>query len=90
MADESGLSDKGLAVFAFAAYHQLGSGQAVTRVIREDGSGHKADEAALDELGRRGLATLTGHDVVFTDAGLRVLGAAIDGLRRFSEPTSRG
>jgi hypothetical protein len=50
------LSDKGLAIFAFAAYHQLESGQPVTKVIREDGKGHKADEEGVSELERLGLA----------------------------------
>jgi hypothetical protein len=82
MADGRGLSDKGLAVFAFAAYHQLESGQAVTKVIREDGKGHKADDAAVDELQARELATVSGTDLVFTDAGLRVLASAVESLRQ--------
>ena len=37
MADLSGLSDEALAVFAFAAYHELSSGQRVRSVVRRDG-----------------------------------------------------
>lgn len=55
MADLSGLSDGALAVFAFAAYHELSSGQRVLSVVREDGAGHRANAAAVDELDERGL-----------------------------------
>jgi chromosome segregation and condensation protein ScpB len=82
MPDTADLSDKAVAVLAFAAYHQLTSGQPVKSVIREDGKGHKADEEAVAELQRRGLATLEGNDITFTADGLTVLGSAVDGLRR--------
>jgi hypothetical protein len=49
------ISDRGLAVFAFAIYHQLESGSRVTQVVREDGAGHHADPAAIQELQRLGL-----------------------------------
>lgn len=75
------LSDKALAVFAFAAYHQLESGQPVAKVIRSDGAGHQADPAAVTELGERSLATVAGNDIVFTEMGLKVLGQVIEGLR---------
>ncbi|PVE22578.1 hypothetical protein DC522_20465 [Microvirga sp. KLBC 81] len=55
MADLSGLSDEALAVFAFAAYHQLSSGQMVRSVVRRDGAGHKASDKAVSELQGRGL-----------------------------------
>jgi hypothetical protein len=77
----SGLSDKAVAVFAFAAYHQLESGQPVTKVIREDGKGHKADAEAVTELEGLKLAETTGNDIVFTESGLSVLAKAVDGLR---------
>lgn len=79
MPDDS-LSDKALAVFAFAAYHQLSSGQPVTKVVREDGRGHKADEDAVSELQARDLVVVEGHDIRFSDEGLRLLSAAIEGL----------
>jgi hypothetical protein len=75
------LSDKGLAIFAFAAYHQLESGQAVTKVIREDGKGHKADPEGVSELEGLGLAKAEGNDIVFTEAGLAALAKGVDGLR---------
>lgn len=81
MPDTDRLSDKALAVFAFAAYHQLGSGQPVTKVIREDGQGHKADEAAVEELQVRQLATAEGNDIGFSEEGLARLGRVIDAMR---------
>ena len=75
------LDDGALSIFAFAAYHQLESGQAVTRVIRRDGKGHKADEAGVAVLVEHDLAEIRGEDVAFTPAGLAVLGRAIEGLR---------
>ena len=36
------ISDKGLAVFAFAAYHQLQGGYTVREVVASDGAGHGA------------------------------------------------
>ena len=77
----SGLSDKAVAVFAFAAYHQLESGQPVTKVIREDGKGHQADPEAVEELERLNLVKAEGNDIVFTQSGLSVLARALEGLR---------
>ena len=81
MAGTQNLSDKALAVFAFAAYHQLESGQAVTKVVREDGKGHKADEDAVSELQRRELVDVEGSDIRFSESGLQVLSRAIGGLK---------
>jgi chromosome segregation and condensation protein ScpB len=77
------LSDKALAVFAFAAYHQLESGEPVTGVVRRDGAGHKADEEALDELREAGLVKIDEEEnrVFFSDQGEAVLGALIGALR---------
>lgn len=80
-ASTSDLSDKALAVFAFAAYHQLESGQPVTKVIRQDGKGHKADDEAVSELESGGFAKSEGNDISFSEAGLKVLAASIDGLK---------
>ena len=80
----SGLSDKAVAVFAFAAYHQLESGQPVKKVIREDGNGHKADEEAVGELERLNLAKAEGNDITFSESGLATLAKAIEGLRSAS------
>jgi len=76
------LSDKALAVFAFAAYHQLESGQRVSKVVRRDGAGHKADDDAVQELESRGLIRVEGDDIAFTPEAERILGEAIDGMRQ--------
>ena len=75
------LSDKALAVFAFAAYHQLESGQRVSKVDQHDSSGHRADADAVRELGDRGLARADGEHIHFTEEGVRMLQKAIEGLR---------
>jgi hypothetical protein len=77
-----GLSDKALAVFAFAAYHQLESGQRVSSVVQNDGAGHKADDDAVNELSDRGLARADGSSIHFTEEGERALQTVIDGIRR--------
>lgn len=50
MTTPNDLSDKALAIFAFAAYHQLGSGDTITSVVANDLSGHHADPEALSEI----------------------------------------
>jgi hypothetical protein len=77
-----GLSDKALAIFAFAAYHQLASGQTVSSVVQSDGAGHKADDEAVAELQARGLAQADGRTVHFTPDGESALAAVIESLRR--------
>jgi chromosome segregation and condensation protein ScpB len=82
MTDRStSLSDRALAVFAFAAYHQLESGEPVARVVAKDGAGHHADSGAIAELSERGLAELEGDRIVFTQDGEKLLGKAIEVLR---------
>jgi chromosome segregation and condensation protein ScpB len=81
MADLSGLSDEALAVFAFAAYHQLSSGQMVRSVVQKDGAGHKASDAAVDELDGRGLIKADGREIVFTPAGEEALQHVISSIR---------
>lgn len=81
MADTSTLSDGACAVFAFAAYHQLQSGQPVTKVIIDDGHGHKADETGMGELEQIGLTTRDGNSIVFTERGLAVLARVIEQLK---------
>ena len=73
------LSDKATAVFAFAAYHQLSSGEAVIDVVLKDGAGHSA--AAIEELEAAGLATKDGDRAAFTDAGKAKLEAVVAALR---------
>lgn len=82
MASMQGLSDKASAVFAFAAYHQLASGQRVSSVVRRDGAGHSADDEAVAELEARGLATADDAAITFTAAGEEALQAVVAGLKR--------
>ena len=77
----SSLSDKAIAVFAFAAYHQLSSGEAVIDVILKDGAGHAADPAAIAELEEGGLAKRDGDRAAFTDEGKARLAAVIEAMR---------
>ncbi|KAA2234368.1 hypothetical protein [Salinarimonas soli] len=76
------LSDKALAVFAFAAFHQLESGQKVSKVVRRDGAGHKADDEAVAELTERGLISLDGDYINLTADAERMLEEAIRGMRQ--------
>jgi hypothetical protein len=81
MADLSGLSDEALAVFAFAAYHQLSSGQMVRSVVQKDGAGHKASDAAVEELTGWGLVEADGAEIRFTPQGEEALQGVISGIR---------
>lgn len=79
---ENPISDRGLAVFAFAIYHQLESGSRVTQVVREDGAGHHADPEAIQELQRLGLVHVDDNRIAFTDQGEAILDRAIAEMRR--------
>ena len=81
LAETSTLSDGACAIFAFAAYHQLQSGQPVTKVIIDDGAGHKADEAGRKELAAANLASDEGNFIVFNEAGLAALKRVVDGMK---------
>lgn len=81
MTTPNDLSDKALAVFAFAIYHQLTSGEIVSAVEAADSAGHKADQAAIDELTARELATVEDGRIVFTPAGALMLSQLVDRLR---------
>lgn len=80
MPETTELSEKAVAVFAFAAYHQLESGQPVKSVVLSDGKGHKADAGAVSELQARGLVDVEGNDITFTQGGLAILARAVQGL----------
>ena len=82
MTTTADLSDKALSVFAFAAYHQLESGQKVTKVIRRDNAGHQADPDAVAELEARGLATASDDEISFKPEAERILEQIIDGMRQ--------
>ena len=81
MADLSGLSDEALAVFAFAAYHQLATGRRILSVVQKDGAGHRASTAAVDELDGRGLVKADGRGIVFTAAGEAALESVVSAIR---------
>jgi chromosome segregation and condensation protein ScpB len=81
MTDMSGLSDEALAVFAFAAYHQLSSGQMVRSVVQRDGAGHRANDNAVTELQQRGLIQADGQEISFTPQGEEALQAIISSIR---------
>ena len=81
MTTPNDLSDKALAIFAFAAYHQLDSGDAITSIVAEDASGHKADPSAVEELTGLDLASRRGDRLHFTDAGQLMLSQIVDRIR---------
>jgi hypothetical protein len=81
MTSISELSDEALAVFAFAAYHQLSSGQTVRKVVQRDGVGHKASDKAVAELQGRGLIEADGEEIRFTPEGENALQGMISSLR---------
>jgi hypothetical protein len=85
--DTTTISDRGLAVFAFAIYHQLESGNRVTQVVMDDGSGHHADAEGVDEPRRLGLVAVESGRVRFTETGEATIERLIEGIRT---ATSRG
>ena len=82
MPETATISDKGLAVFAFAIYHQLESGTRVTQVVRDDRAGHHADEEAIAELQGLGLVAAKGDRVGFTERGEAMLDRIVAAMRR--------
>lgn len=75
------LSDHALSVFAFAAYHQLESGDSVSEVILDDGQGHKASADGVAELERAGLLKVDGTRGKFTDEGATKLRAIVEAIK---------
>lgn len=82
MPTDPGLSDQAAAVLVFAAYHELSSGQAVTRIARTDGQGHQADDDGVAALTSRGLIEADDTTITFTDDGLAELGRLLATIRR--------
>ena len=80
------ISDKALAVFAFAIYHQLESGTRVTQVVRDDRAGHHADEEAIAELQGLGLVSIDGNRVGFTKEGEALLDRIVAAMRGAAAP----
>ncbi len=79
--DDQKLSDKALAVLAFALYHQLESGEPVSRIVLSDGAGHHADMEAVEELQGAGLAEVDGNWIVLTGQGLTRLAVLAEAAR---------
>ncbi len=75
------LSDKALAVFAFAIFHELESGKPVSHVTLGDGAGHHADPKAVSELEQRGLATTDNNRLAFTPAAEQLKADLIRAMR---------
>ena len=67
------LTDRALAIFAFAVYHELESGTRVTSVIADDHAGHRADPAGVDELVQYDLARREADQIAFTERGAEML-----------------
>ncbi len=78
---QTALSDKALSILTFAAYHSLVSGETVTRVVLDDGKGHKADSQGVAEMEEAGLLSPDGERGTLTDKGIEALGKVIDGIR---------
>jgi hypothetical protein len=81
MTTPNDLSDKALAIFAFGAFHQLESGEAVTSLAAKDNAGHRANREAMEELASRDLASLEGDRLHLTAAGQLMLSQIIDRIR---------
>jgi hypothetical protein len=75
------LSDKALSVFAFAAYHELVSGQKVSSVIRRDHAGHQADPDGVSELERRNLIKAEEDFLHFSPEAKQILETVLAALR---------
>lgn len=75
------LSDKGLSIITFAAYHELTSGEHVSEVTLRDGAGHSADPQGVREVEALGLATVEGDKAVLTEAGKAFLEQVLQQLR---------
>lgn len=84
MPNTPSLSDGAIAVFAFAAYHQLQSGQPVSKVVIDDGQGHHADCGGTQQLVSQGLARPDDDFLLFTEPGLGVLARVIQAIKSVS------
>ncbi|KHJ55056.1 hypothetical protein LA66_11015 [Aureimonas altamirensis] len=75
------ITDKGLSILVFAAYHQLASGEAVRDVVLSDGSGHRADPDGVSELVNAEMIEVDEGRGRLTDRGLAALDRLIDAIR---------
>ena len=81
MTTPNDLTDKALAVFVFAAFHQLESGETISAVVANDAAGHRVDPDAMAELESKDLGKLSGESFVFNAAGQLILSQVIDRIR---------
>ena len=75
------ITDKGLSIIVFAAYHRLASGESVRDVVLSDGSGHKADPDGVSELANAELIEVDADRARLTDRGVEALDRLIDAIR---------
>lgn len=75
------LSDAGLSILVFAAYHSLVSGEQVRKVVLDDGRGHHADGSGVDEMIAAGLMAGEGDRGRLTDKGEQALASVLKLLR---------
>jgi len=71
------ITDKGLSILVFAAYHQLASGE----IVLDDGSGHRADPDGISEMVNAEMIEVDGDRGRITDRGLETLDRLIDAIR---------
>jgi hypothetical protein len=84
------LSDKGLSIFVFAAYHQFTSGEPVREVVLRDNAGHSADPQGVREVESSGLARIENGKAVFSDAGVEFLEVVMQALRGVAGKAASG
>ena len=75
------LTDRALAIFAFAIYHELESGTRVTSVVADDHAGHRADPSGVDELVQHELARREAEHIAFTERGAEMLQQMVATMR---------
>ena len=83
------LSDKGLSILTFAAYHQLTSGEQVAELVLRDAAGHRADPDGIREVEALGLLAVNGAKGVLSDDGKRLLASLIEQIRGVAKSVER-
>ena len=78
----SDMTDKGLSVLVFAAYHTLVSGEVVRKVVLDDGKGHQADPQGVEEMVSAGFLEAEGERGRLTDAGEKALSELLSTIRQ--------
>jgi hypothetical protein len=84
-----GMTDKGLSVLVFAAYHTLVSGEVVRKVVLNDGKGHQADKQGVEEMVAAGFLEAEGERGRLTDAGEEALSALLTTIRQAQPSATR-